>query len=364
MVTVAGLLVTDAYQRLSPSAAAADSSVLNRIEIWKSSLAMLGGAPLSGWGSGSSPSVYSNWFQEVSSPIDYISLVSSYLDFGLDHGAMGIWLLGSAIIWMICFPLALLSQPVLSLTGSGRVAMRAIYTSGLGVCVLAANVPSSFAAHYWPFLFPMVAYAILTISAGKDSGYRVLVHPLLYAATGAAVVTLLLLGMSLWIAGRGDIVRAKAGSARIVLRHRTKLDANERIRLVYDGVALGISPGKLIRRWFVATAPATTVETELYPYVTDDLVNCSQRPTKVVAFGKACTLVSGLSWSGKVVLVFPSDPPPIRGPLAETTICLPGTDELGLNQSWVEWATRFHAKTVLVQNSGLVVQMDFNPLTL
>ena len=171
-VLIGSLIVTNAYQRLSPENAAGDASVLNRLAIWKSSLPMLAGAPWLGWGQGHGPAVFSNWYQDPASPITYISLVSSYLDFGMDHGLLGIWLLLVGGIGMLLFPLAVVGREQPSADAGSADKIRGVYAITIGALCLTANIFNSYVSRPWLFLGVAVPYGCLVFLEVRHNGWN------------------------------------------------------------------------------------------------------------------------------------------------------------------------------------------------
>lgn len=360
---IACIFISRAGDRLSPVHSASDASVLNRLEIWKTALPMLGGAPLSGWGSGHSPAIYNNWFADPESPILYVSLVSTFLNLSLDYGLVGlVGLLCTAGLY-IYFPWRIARQ------GARLPRIDAVRSTGAalvgatGIAFILANLPSSFVGSPWFGLFPLVALTFLLGIEARAQGWMpllLLLKRLVFYALGCG---LLLTGSAVWMARQRIIIIEKASATRIALYHSAGGREQLRIRVLFDRAALGRAPGKVLRKWFMATPPGAVLEAEQYPFVTNKLLDCSRPPQKVTAFGSACSHAVKKSWAADLILVFPDCPPDDSWPVNKTTVYLPEIDELALNESWIDWARKHDFTTKIVCRSGREILPElFNPL--
>ena len=364
-VLIVSLIVTNAYQRLSPDNSAGDASVLNRLAIWKSFLPMLAGAPWLGWGQGHSPAVFSNWFQDPASPITYISLVSSYLDIGMDHGLLGIWLLLVGGIGMLLFPLAVVGREHPSADANSADKIRGVYVIAMGALWLTANIFNSYVSRPWLFFGVAIPYGCLFFLEVRHNGWNTARRTAKWAVAGATVISLTLFVAAKYAAQKGDIVCSKVAATRVMLCHRSAPASGKRFRILFDQVALGISPGKALRKWFMEAPDAAAVETELYPFVTDRLDECTEPPDQVLAYGTACVAAARRNWPGGLTLLFPSTSPPrTGGHQSSVVLYLPATNELGLNESWVAWANQVGADVRIVPDSGLARCLSLNPFHL
>jgi hypothetical protein len=352
---------TSAYERLSPLGSARDASVTNRLAVWKSAPAMLDGALWLGWGAGHSPGIYSNWFQDVRVPFSYVSLVSTYLDLGLDCGLLGLWVIFFGGAWMVCFPLEILRCR--SPERESRFGIRGVYVVGLGICCLTANIFTSYVQRPWLFLIPGALYTLLALVVIKGRGWRSILRS---AKVACIIGTTLGCGVlcSVLLDARSNAIEcSRVGGSRVILCHRGHGVETKHCRIFYDQYALGTTPGKMLRIWFAETPLDFCVETEMYPFVADDPLDCTGETSRVLAIGTACSAAAIETWPCRLALLFPSTAPLYPAKRNRNVfVYLPETDELGLNESWVTWATQSGAKVEIVRGAGLMAQENLNPL--
>lgn len=354
IILVISIFLTSAYQRISLNAAS-DASIGHRLLIWKSFLPMFGAGSLSGWGPGHSPAVYSNWFQDPDLKLSYISLVSTYLDLGLDYGVLGVFLLVAVTTTVVRLPVQVMYTDEISRFPLSTI-LRTVYIGGIGIYVVIANIFTSYAGRPLLFLVPLIFYFILFIELYKTIGLRHVFVVLRTSVISAGIFALILYRLALFTENREPVVCHNVDGTRVILRHRDSENGPTRYRIFCDSAELGRTPGKPLRKWFAGTPSNTVLETEVYPFASDDLRRCQSPPDIIIAFGNTCSSVAGEDWKGKVCLILPSSPPPPPPYRSkDVRVLLPGTDEKGLNEDWDKWGQKTNATVEIVKNSGLVV---------
>lgn len=78
-----------------------DMSVLNRFTLWKGGSVLFDANTWLGWGGGMSGIAYREWVQDTTSNLSYSGMVNSYLTVAVEHGAIALFLLLFAIIFLL-----------------------------------------------------------------------------------------------------------------------------------------------------------------------------------------------------------------------------------------------------------------------
>lgn len=104
-VIVGASLYLDAGERLGQGIVHEDRSIINRFQVWKTAPQMMVDAP-GGWGIGNSGSAYMQWYQPLSSPESYRTLVNSHLTWlvELRWPLRVVYLFGWVAVLLHCWP--------------------------------------------------------------------------------------------------------------------------------------------------------------------------------------------------------------------------------------------------------------------
>ena len=360
---------TGFYERLAPQNLTGDGSVVNRLALWRSGLAMVAGSPLKGWGVGESGQAYMNWFQAIDHTEGYTTMVNSYLHIAVEYGLMYLFIVVVVITWLLLIGwLASRSRDDSIYAKIGMVRgfdMHSI-VSASGAAVVAWAVANGFTTLWIEpklWVVPGLGAAIL-ICQIRYLGRQLLFRSVLISGALSIVMISILLSMAVYFR-RDDNLLVKPGACGTIVAQGIDRVASPVVWHVWpDTVVLGRSPGKELRRWLSESRSQLCLV--IYPVTgrsdfstAADVIDCE------MLFGRQCARFRkgymGPRAKTQLCLVHPTVPPPpgalpLSAPPQSITLILPEVDEAGLNAIWRVWAEHNHARVVFSSNVGFDIR--------
>ncbi|MFA5264405.1 MAG: O-antigen ligase family protein [Opitutaceae bacterium] len=231
-----------------------DSSIGNRLELWRGGLRMVAAAPLQGWGAGESGRAYMNWFQDVDRTEGFVTMVNSHLHVAVEWGLplFGLLALGGGMILAVAWLGAAPPEPSAPETGYIR------WVAGATGASLVAWVVANMFTTLWiePKLWIVPALAVTVILISAWSGHRALrwgrVIGFCFGATSLLIIGLFVMGHVML--SKRSIVAKPLSDGAVLLSAKTGAMSVRGIRCHawLDTGVLGVSPGKEMRRWLEA----------------------------------------------------------------------------------------------------------------
>jgi len=221
-IIVSASIYLKAHERYTQGVMAEDSSISNRIQLWKTAPAMIASAP-GGWGLGNSGSAYMQWYQPLNQNEAYRTLVNSHLTWLVEFGwpLRLLYICGWGLVLMACWPSAVARWRSIAL--------------GVWLCFLVAAFFSSVAESWVMWIVPslFLLASILQRLIGREyPSLKVWLMPL-----GATF----LLATIIWSIGK--LHAPLEGSEHIV-----KIGSGEPERWIcYDSTTMGALYGKSLR---------------------------------------------------------------------------------------------------------------------
>lgn len=350
--TVLALVGGLGLSRRLASVATGDPSAVNRIELWFGGMQLIAANPWDGWGKGESGLAFMHWVQDPTSNAVCRGMVNSYLNFAVEFGMLSLFVCLVFILIPIVVGCASLStQPPnrrLALTGC---------CCGL-VAFFVAGVFNTLWIHWsvlWMPAILLVTVAGLSVAHTSKSTF---VSGSLRAIAGAFAACALLFAGCLKTASvsRWRITKLSDGGVRF--DNKTGPLSKNVVTFFPDGRTLGKHYGKAIRE---AVLPVADRISAFIVYPPGTHPKTAPIGT-VLAFGaRAGSGDVDLLETGCLV-VCPAGFPPAKGSSLRTghgRILIPGVDEIGLAQRWVDWAAQNQINAIVLPGVGQDVRSLF-----
>jgi hypothetical protein len=329
---IVGFAVFSFGGRLAPGYLAQDASIGNRWLLWAGGAALCHSSPWSGWGSGESGHLFTQWVQPLDRPQEYKTMVNSYLHLAVEHGlpALGAVLavVGSLVGWPLLARRTALSY---KWAGVGRAA------ACIWITWAVANIFSTLFDDWRMWYAPGIAVLLLVSSlpgvwkARQGAGRWI---------GGVAIVAL---GMptAIYLTGalyqRRSSIQIGRSPAGMVLLSRGAGNGAAPWGILPDTSVLGGKYGHEIRRWGLATKDQEWSAWIFDPRRGDLRDRSGDKPDHWLVFGANAARVDYLRDTDFAVIVHPRGTPPLHW-AGKGLVLLNRIDEDGSAAAWINWA--------------------------
>jgi hypothetical protein len=322
-------------ERLDPRSMREDGSVLNRLEVWKGAVEMLSLSPLTGIGSGESGYIFSQWYQPEHLSYSYTGLLNSYLELGVEHGCLALFLMVAAALLVVATPWCLFeSLDRGALVDRGSILLSA-YASLMTLVV--ASLTTSYQGY--PSVLATAFISAVMIAFGYSRiGKEQLLRRLLTAFGSSVMIIMVLLAVSnSRAAQRPYRLSIVPGFGVWLAKQPSNGSATIGISLI-DRKVLGRLYGRSLRKWLAAYSNVSIVHVpdprrpvprgaETHPYDAGYI------------FGDCCRIYGEVNFAEEAVVtfIFPSAEPPLDL-IKNARVVIPVLDLQNLRPKWAQVA--------------------------
>jgi O-antigen ligase len=335
--------------RISPHYVMQDSSVLNRLELWKGALVMLRDSPFHGWGRGLGGMAYVNWYQPLDATTQPIGFVNSYLEVAVEYGTHVLFVILACALALVLFVVKQRGRHGWVLAGGSVL-----------IVWLTANLLTSL----WtkPSLWILPALAVICILAGALRAKQTW-KPVLAVSAGASLIICSLLVFAGGMMSKKYEYRAsplKQSDAVLVTSRGSKNIKHTLCEIRIDGTVFGVFWGRTLR----AMLDESTIS-RLIVYAPWALaeIQLAENPGIVIYSGfQAEAIGKSRQPARRIIILHPTGFPPVDNviPGAKKTVCLPAVDTTLTSLPWRIWGAKHAARLIHSPQGGIRITPSTN----